>query len=87
MASISRPPRQEHARGPGLLKGPGFPFSVTMNRVLFLIDGFNVYHSLLTKKYSKYKWLDYSALAQHFIKPATDIITKILFLLLIPIGT
>ena len=57
------------------LEGPGsrwvrvflFTFqwiSSSMNRVLFFIDGFNVYHALQEKpQYHKYKWLDYSALA------------------------
>ncbi len=49
-----------------------------MNRVLFLIDGFNVYHSLANKNYSKYKWLDYSALAKCFLTQK-DKIVQILF--------
>ena len=39
-----------------------------MSRVSFFIDGFNVFHSLDSeKKYHRYKWLDYSALARCFV--------------------
>ncbi len=40
--------------------------------VVFIIDGFNVYHSLIDprflNKYKKYKWLNYAALASAFYK-------------------
>ncbi len=51
-----------------------------MNRVSFFIDGFNVFHSLDfcsihdPKKYHKYKWLDYAALAKCFVSPKDTII-------------
>lgn len=46
-----------------------------MRRVAFLIDGFNVYHSLdFPKKYRKYKWLDYSELAKCFITKTDKIV-------------
>jgi len=50
-----------------------------MNRVLFLIDGFSLYHSLDKKRqYHKYKWLDYSALARCFVT-RTDQIVGVLY--------
>lgn len=51
-----------------------------MKRILFLIDGFNIYHSLdNTKKYHKYKWIDYSKLARCFIKSKDKIVDIRLF--------
>jgi uncharacterized LabA/DUF88 family protein len=47
-------------------------------RVIFLVDGFNVYHSLVNqiynkqknkKHYIKYKWLDLNRLCNFYIKP------------------
>lgn len=39
-----------------------------MNKVIFFIDGFNLYHSLDSNaKLNKYKWLDLTQLAQLFI--------------------
>jgi len=41
-----------------------------MNRIVALIDGFNVYYSLdEKKKYHKYKWLDYRKLIETFCRP------------------
>jgi len=44
---------------------PGFfiyAFYLMMKRIIFLIDGFNVYHALDDElKYHKYKLLDYSS--------------------------
>jgi len=46
-----------------------------MSRILFLIDGFNVYHSLNNiEKFHKYKWLDYSKLVRCFIKSRDQIV-------------
>ncbi|TET62224.1 NYN domain-containing protein [Candidatus Aerophobetes bacterium] len=50
-----------------------------MNRVLFLIDGFNIYHSLDNRSYSKYKWLDYSALARCFVTSKDKVVRIVLF--------
>lgn len=52
-----------------------------MNRVIFLIDGFNLYHSLideLNKFPPRYKWLDLSKLANCFITKK-DLIVDILY--------
>jgi uncharacterized LabA/DUF88 family protein len=38
-----------------------------MEKVIFFIDGFNLYHALDNKRFYRYKWLDLSALAQKFI--------------------
>lgn len=35
-----------------------------MNRYCFYIDGFNVYYSLNTRRFRKYKWLDYRKVAE-----------------------
>jgi uncharacterized LabA/DUF88 family protein len=46
-----------------------------MRRVLFFIDGFNVYHALESQeKYHQYKWLDYSKLAKCFVSSKDQII-------------
>ena len=51
-----------------------------MSRVLFLVDGFNIFHALHdTPKYHKYKWLDYSALAKCFIRPNDKIVGVLWF--------
>lgn len=51
-----------------------------MNRVLFLIDGFNVYHApQKQKKYHRYKWLDYLALSKCFVTRKDTITDVILF--------
>ena len=49
-----------------------------MNRVLFLIDGFNVYHAL-AKKYRQYLWLDYMAFASCFIQSNERIMDVLYF--------
>ena len=38
-----------------------------MSRYCFYIDGFNVYYSLNTKRFHKYKWLDYRKVTQGVI--------------------
>ena len=51
-----------------------------MNRVLFFIDGFNVYHALQENpNYHKYKWLDYSALAKCYVSSKDEIVGILLF--------
>ena len=46
-----------------------------MRRVIFLIDGFNVYHALDDNaNYRKYKWLDYSTLAKFFVTSKDKIV-------------
>jgi uncharacterized LabA/DUF88 family protein len=40
-----------------------------MNRVVFFIDGFNLYHALEDNpRFAKYKWLDMSRLAKCFVQ-------------------
>lgn len=56
-----------------------------MNKVLFLVDGFNVYHALKEKqKYRRYKWVDYSALAKRFVTRNDEIVDVILFTAYVP---
>lgn len=56
-----------------------------MNKVLFLIDGFNVYHAFDEKQeYHKYKWLDYFALAKCFVTKNDKIVDVILFTAYVP---
>jgi len=46
-----------------------------MKRILFFVDGFNVYHALDDDpKYHKYKWLDYSTLAKRFVSKQNQIV-------------
>ncbi|MBI4379553.1 MAG: NYN domain-containing protein [Nitrospinae bacterium] len=50
-----------------------------MNRVIFFVDGFNLYHSLNdNSNYNKYKWLDIAKLSQCFITKK-DQLEKILY--------
>lgn len=54
---------------PGCYRAPGFFLGVCVDRAIFLIDGFNLYHSLNDNyQYRRYKWLDISKLAGFFIK-------------------
>lgn len=46
-----------------------------MNRIVFFIDGFNLYHALAEKpEYYKYKWIDLFKLANCFIKKTEKIV-------------
>ncbi|MBM4158537.1 MAG: NYN domain-containing protein [Ignavibacteria bacterium] len=46
-----------------------------MNKIIFFIDGFNLYHALLNNPaYNKYKWLNYYRLAQCYIAKKDDLI-------------
>jgi uncharacterized LabA/DUF88 family protein len=46
-----------------------------MKRILFFVDGFNIYHALDDDpKYHKYKWLDYSNLAKRFVSKQDQIV-------------
>ena len=38
-----------------------------MEKVIFFIDGFNLYHALANERFYRYKWLDLSGLAKKFI--------------------
>ena len=50
-----------------------------MSRIVFFIDGFNLYHALISNpKYRKYKWLNYSKLAECFVH-SKDQIVKIFY--------
>ncbi len=50
-----------------------------MERVVFFIDGFNLYHSIdETSAYHKYKWLNLKKLAHCFVRP-DEIINKIYY--------
>lgn len=46
-----------------------------MNRIIFFVDGFNLYHALdSSPKYYKYKWLNLSQLAKCFVKKRDSIV-------------
>jgi len=45
-----------------------------MSRYCFYIDGFNVYYSLNTGRFRKYKWLDYRKVAESIVGTGHDII-------------
>ena len=48
-----------------------------MAKVMFFIDGFNVYHSIkANQKNNKLLWLDYSALAEQFTRKG-DILSTV----------
>lgn len=49
-----------------------------MSRYCFYIDGFNVYYSLNSERFRKYKWLNYRKLAETFLRSG-DTITGILY--------
>ena len=49
-----------------------------MRRYRFYIDGFNVYHSLNTRRFGKYKWLDYRKVADWVVRTG-DTITGVLY--------
>jgi uncharacterized LabA/DUF88 family protein len=38
-----------------------------MKKVIFFIDGFNLYHALANSKYRKYKWVNFNKFANHFV--------------------
>lgn len=51
-----------------------------LNRILFFIDGFNLYHALQDRQsYHKYKWIDYSSLAKCYVVPNDKIVGVLLF--------
>jgi uncharacterized LabA/DUF88 family protein len=71
------------AGGPDFLRGVGFFF---MAKIVFFVDGFNLYHALdytetspNHQKYQKYKWLNLSALAGLFVGPLDSLEQVILF--------
>lgn len=50
-----------------------------MNRIIVFIDGFNLYHAIdKNPSYHKYKWLDFSKLAQCFVTKS-DTIEEIIY--------
>ncbi len=50
-----------------------------MRRIIFFIDGFNVYHALEDDiQYHKHKWLNYAALSKCYITKK-DTIEKVLY--------
>ena len=59
--------------GPELPVRSGFLFYIYLwkkyftEKVIFFIDGFNLYHSIANKRFNKYKWIDLSELAKNFI--------------------
>lgn len=60
--------------GPELPVRSGFLFyiylrkKIVMEKVIFFIDGFNLYHSIANeRRFNKYKWIDLSKLAKNFI--------------------
>lgn len=46
-----------------------------MSRIIFFIDGFNLYHALNNeRKYHRYKWLDFSKLANAYVSRKDTIV-------------
>ncbi len=52
---------------PRVACAPGFLF-FKMKKIIFFIDGFNLYHAIKDIKRNEYKWLDLDKLARSFIK-------------------
>jgi uncharacterized LabA/DUF88 family protein len=51
-----------------------------MDRVVFLIDGFNLYHSLKAElRYRAYRWLDLRKLCSMFIKHKSQTLEEIYY--------
>jgi uncharacterized LabA/DUF88 family protein len=44
-----------------------------MKKIIFFIDGFNIYHAIANPEYQKYKWLDFNKFASHFINRSEKI--------------
>ena len=45
-----------------------------MSRYCIYVDGFNVYYSLNTRRFRKYKWLDYRKVAEGLVKAKDKIV-------------
>ena len=58
-----------------------------MNRIMFFVDGFNLYYALLIPKYRKYKWLNYRHLCECFIKKSEKIVGVYYFTAYVPWDT
>jgi uncharacterized LabA/DUF88 family protein len=51
-----------------------------MDRVVFLVDGFNLYHSLKAKpQYLKYRWSDLRRLCDMFVKHKSQVIEGVFY--------
>jgi len=48
-------------------------------RVVAFIDGFNLYHSLENNGLTRFKWLNYRALAEKFIAPSVEDLTEVFY--------
>ena len=48
-------------------------------RTLFFVDGFNVYHALDNPNLSKYKWLNYWALSEKFLRGRDTLVGVLYF--------
>lgn len=44
-----------------------------MEKVIFFIDGFNLYHALANKRFYRYKWINLLSLAEKFVKKTDKI--------------
>ena len=49
------------------------------NRTMFFIDGFNVYHALDSERLSNYKWLNYWALSEKFLRGRDRLVDVLYF--------
>ena len=49
------------------------------NRTMFFIDGFNVYHTIVSERLSNYKWLNYWALSEKFLRGRDRLVDVIYF--------
>ena len=49
------------------------------NRTMFFIDGFNVYHAIDNARLKKYKWLNYWALSEKFLRGKDRVVGVLYF--------
>ncbi len=54
-------------------------FSMQQDRTISLIDGYNLYHAIRALRRPELKWLDPITLSQWFLKPQTEILSRVFF--------
>ena len=64
---------------------PDSTLAPSKTRCVFLIDGFNLYHSLRDNPiFCDYRWLDVKALARAYIAPSKEVITAVFYFTALP---
>lgn len=52
---------------------------MTQERVISLIDGFNLYHAIANLKDARLKWLDLRKLSQEFLHPVREELVRVMY--------